>query len=596
MKKILLLILIQIISNSVISQGYVYSENSKKQNGKVSYLYHFNRSEKSLSGKELNHINNIYNSQIYDWKNSISKFDDDVLSKENNNSINLESQFIVEHCTLKNGVKNGAFVLALCTMAISKGKIFINEIRNLEEGEYLNGEYNGVILSLNQKEIWSRKTSVKDILENWNEFDTKKIIYQNGKIKDQKIYFGDKYYVFQNNKVTEAFRLNEFSLPLLQFFNDEYSINYSLTQKPFCWNMFSFFTEEDRSKNAKKPFVSFFNKALNNDMYILEIYKFNNKTKSISDYTLYRGKDLYSENKITNLEIQDTANLEILGVYSFSNGLKKNGEAKIFNNSNNGNGLIYSLNYKDDLLEGECKKFFKNGKIAYKINFNRGLPVGEVISYFDPNEKTSIFQTLVRSDHMKAGVFLPQSVMGMWDDKEIQNLLDIITENGGEVEDINTHQVISKTFYVLDSVEQSNGIWERFSYAKNDLTIFNNGKPMVFYTIDNNSSEKNNFLAKYKANVVDYVYMDKTGKVVFNKEQEDEKSAEKRKKKEEKQEEILNSIQRCKWCNKEVVYKNGVITDDEIKCYNRTIIGCTRYIVCSNACKASYEDNKCQKN
>jgi antitoxin component YwqK of YwqJK toxin-antitoxin module len=636
MKKINLLLFL-FFAKFILSQSYFYKENSKKQNGDVVYIYSFNK------GYSYTYNCSIYpeyidGSNIYDWRKSIKKIElSDTKFINNINSLangNYNgSYFVVEHCSLKNGIKNGPFTLSLCYLKNIDGKISIQESQGklnlLESGEYLNGEYHGTIKSLNllnYQSPCSLGEATKYDADRHHlpspKWDFLNIVYKNGVIQDQKIIFQSDYYStgkivdqtgvteftgfyrpwveFENGKVKKILTINGwYNLPVYKTINGNITTVYSYTLTPVCWNWYSFFSEEDKKKNKEKPFVDFGNNYWNKKQLFLEVYTMNNQNFELNgEFKIYYGMKHPSHsaegvlfNDMTN-PIKDTVGCKIAATYSYKNG-KRNGEAKIFN----GNGtLAYSIFYENDMLHGKSEHFFDNGKTAFIINFSKGLPDGEAISYFNPSSKVPLLSVSGKSEHLVGGVFLPQSIIKWNEEKNIQSMVQTIKENGGDITQLNNYQMISKVNYQIDSIKLNNGSWERFSHPDGEYSIFNNGKPMRRHKID--------FKSNYKSKIVDWDYLDQDGKVVYTKAQEDQakkensqNEAEGRKK---QQEEFENSLQRCQWCNKEVVYKNGIITDDEIKC-NKSLYGISgllgvRAFVCSNACKASYEEDKCRRN
>ena len=203
--------------------------------------------------------------------------------------------------------------MSLCYLKNINGKISIQESQGqlglIESGEYLNGEYNGVIKSLNllnKQSNWylgevegykdERGTSPK-----WGFLD---IEYKNGVIQNQKIFFESDYYYnkiidengvtdytgyykpwvqFENGKVTKTLTQNdEYHLPEFKIINNDVTTVYSYTLTPKCWNAFSFLNADDHKKNKEKPFVDFGNNFWNKKQLFMEVYTMDNKNLEIN--------------------------------------------------------------------------------------------------------------------------------------------------------------------------------------------------------------------------------------------------------------------------------------------------------------------------
>lgn len=281
--------------------------------------------------------------------------------------------------------------------------------------------------------------------------------------------------------------------------------------------------------------------------------------------------------------------------YTYSNGLK-NGENYFYYF----NGLPnWKISYENDLLHGKSEMYYQDGNLGCTINYEKGLPIGEAVSYYNSSEQSIPYlKTEIRSDHINAGIYLPMTTLKYNKQKDIQNAVDIAKSNNGKITNFKNNQIFNKVTYLIDSTSTKNSNYEKFSYIKEDnFIIYNNNKPMLKYPINHNS--------KYKAEKSsNFVLLDETGKIVYTKDMQDQKNNEanekERQEKLKKQEELNNSIVRCKWCNKEVVYKNGIVSNNTIPCHelngvNHSIGGVYTLFYCSNSCKSSYEEDQCRK-
>jgi antitoxin component YwqK of YwqJK toxin-antitoxin module len=635
-------------STSLISQSNkINLAKSNKKNGEVVNLYFFIKIEarKGYNNESLFsfRLKKLSNSNLINWRKSIMQISPEraIYFIDSINSIYRDEicppLFILEYVTLKNGEKNGEFNLMLTELEVKNQEILTkNEKVKIESGTYLNGKYNGNINTADIMGFSNQNTNSffdKRYLEGFND-KAIQIIYSDGTIVDQKISLSGRsfknvlsvgtnlqnydFYLkpFIEIKDGQIVRIltthacgkhysNDINLPELQIMEDNNLKVYRFTTRPYCWNNNSFFTKDDYKLNEdfEKPLVQFENGLWNKISLFLECFQYDKTTGKINgDYFLYSPTviDYYTFNefdeRFNNEQLNDNKKYLKMAKYTYSNGLK-NGENYFYYF----NGLPnWKISYENDLLHGKSEMYYQDGNLGCTINYENGLPIGEAVSYYNSSEQSIPYlKTEIRSDHIKAGIYLPMTTLKYNKQKDIQNAVDIAKSNNGKITNFKNNQTFNKVTYLIDSTSTKNSNYEKFSYIKEDtFIIYNNNKPMLKYPVNHNS--------KYKAEKSsNFVLLDETGKIVYTKDMQDQKNNEanekERQEKLKKQEELNNSIVRCKWCNKEVVYKNGVITDENIDCNKSVygiggVIGCTRYMVCSNACKVSYEENHCRKN
>lgn len=317
------------------------------------------------------------------------------------------------------------------------------------------------------------------------------------------------------------------------------------TQRPYCWKYNSYFTKEDNELNEdfNTTLIKFTNGEWNKNTIFLEQFQVDKLTGEINgDYCLYLVKfedyftfeefQLYQRHTGLNLDdknqlaiaqrdsyfskekfrefsesqLDDKNKFALVAKYSYFKGEKK-GPNYFYNIKGS---VVWKINYENDLLHGVCERYYEDGSLGCKMNFEKGLPIGEAVSYYNSKESIAFFHAEVKSDHSKGGVYLPMNIFKFYDQASIKkNFIETVKNNNGKTSEFVDNQIFNKCTYLIDSIPNANMGYERFSYMKEDESvIYNNNKPIYKVTIDHNS--------KYKAKPSSkFVLLDETGKVVY---------------------------------------------------------------------------------
>jgi antitoxin component YwqK of YwqJK toxin-antitoxin module len=515
-------------------------------------------------------IEYIQNTKIIDWSNSLEK----LTASE---KYDPKKKYFIEECKFSEGKKNGEFTIS--TLQLKGTQINGNTLYYTAQGEeaisgvYLNNEYNGIIKSVTVVDLKEKEGFVG-------------IEYLNGKIKDQTMKYPEQikdklgflFYptiVFKDGRASEILSLDvESNLPYYKKYSGNICSVIIYTNRPFCFNNFSFLTDEYINKNKSDRLIN-----LNINKTSIETYdsRWDEKTHKYIINGNYRLFHL-------GTEFFDTATL--VATYYFSNG-KRNGQAKIWDDTKNGkNGALpyIKLNYKNDLLDGKSEYFYSDGKLVFSGSFLKGFPSGEFISYYNyPNYLLWEFPSVVPQWIPNAGLLMPYQIS-----KFLENDAPAtIREKGGSILDLTGYNVYCKINYKIDSI-QTNGQWFKGSSAKDDYSTYNNGKPMVTYLID---KEK---IGQFK----NILFQDQSGKVVWSTNEGKKEVGATLIKKAKEIEQKDNSIVSCDWCKKQ--FKYGVrIELDECKCFTRSedrpagVMMRTK-LFCSQDCRIQFEKDCCK--
>ena len=535
-----------------------------KENGKAKIYY------------ELKQYQYIPHTKIIDWKNSIRKIESQEPFKE-------KSIYLIENVKFEDGKKNGAFELSLCKLNVNQAMTgcYLTELVNVVKGQYVNNEYDGAI-------------SVYSFIDLKEKEGYLTLQYLNGKISDQILRYpypitctiGSKNFsitpqiVFKNGKVDEILSCETY--PFYKKFNGSIIFNARYNGKPICFNQFSFLKTSDQQKNNFKSLID-----LNVNTLTLEVFNSDlsgANEKIVGNYRLFKVNDnIFFDTSI------------LISSYQYIDG-KRNGKALIWDISKNGksgDNPYIQLNYLDDLLNGVSQQYYPDGKLAISANFSKGYLVGETTTYYNmPNYKVFTVEPLVPRWVDNGGILMINQI-GKWGDQD-QEFIKSIKEKNGDISELNGHGLYSKTFFVLDSM-QSNGVWYTGSIAFKEYTVFNSGKPMVTFTMNN---EK-------KGQYSEIRYFDTNGKQVYSLRKAKEELLVKLDQLEKERIKKDNSIINCNWCKKSFRFGDR-INLQECHCFDRTDSHSINLWVdlysdkgldfCSKDCRMKYEEECCRRN
>jgi antitoxin component YwqK of YwqJK toxin-antitoxin module len=112
------------------------------------------------------------------------------------------------------------------------------------------------------------------------------------------------------------------------------------------------------------------------------------------DTIVKQGDAVMDDASIVDLDIQveDTAGTGPYKIYWWDNSLKaegqvissmKNGLWKFYYRGTDGKGLLAEVHYKNNVLDGEAKAYYPNGRLQSKINYKNGFLHGSKMIFYE---------------------------------------------------------------------------------------------------------------------------------------------------------------------------------------------------------------------
>lgn len=557
----------------------IVPEPKINEDGKCVVYYELSEKFKYIPGTE-----------IVDWKNSGRKIN-------TNEPIKQHSKYLIETYHKKNGLKKGKYTLSLSIpTTLSSGALTLSHDLYAEVGKYLNDKLNGV------KSIYL--INYKNYIESYK-FDNCYLYlnYQEDIIIDTLIKFPiypceiatkDKFFrtinlepfiQLKKGKVIRSLFIDNNNNPCY-YLGEKNHLNQYLryTRYPIYYNEFSYFTNDFSYSQKEKEFPS------------LEFFSI----KQGLDYKskLYEGLyNLYVPQNEIN--IFDTTFLS--ATTNFNAGFR-NGLCKEWGLDKNGyiDTPWYIFNYNNDLLDGESKEFFKDGKPRVIANFSKGYLEGiaKLYTYGNPSEKLS--RSVSKWKNKKGGItHISQIYEKSYNNLEESNLsenyvndLALIRQKGGVIDDYNGYSLLMTINYKVDSIyNQNKEIWDKGSVALEDYFVYQNNKIIVKYELDKTKPWKTANVIWYNKNGNELYSMAKLNKENQNKLQimilENQKQN--------------NKIVKCDWCAKNHKYGESKMID-HCNCIDRkngNLISPQLFkwaMFCSNECRSKYDKDCCIRN
>lgn len=525
----------------------------------------------------------IPNTKIIDWYASLEKIQ---ISEE----YDSKKMYFVESAKYLDGQKNGEFEISLLSLKnkeTSLGTIYwLAESEAVMSGNYTNNFLNGTVAMLTFIDFKSQ-TGILNLQ------------YQNGKLTNQTVTYpypilcerspySDVKLVlvpsvkFENGTVKELNHIEKDEFPYKKVFNADQIITMRYTHDPLCFNSFSFKTnsylKDVMNLNVNKFGIEVFTEKL--DM---------GKTYLEGSYRLFLP--------MGNSKTFDTTKL--VANYKYLNG-QRNGLAQIWyetDNGLNGDNPTIEQNYKNDLLHGESRLFFSDGKVALQANFINGYLCGETKTFANgPNFKVySLDGISRRSTDGLGGVLLVYHINESHKfSNELNESINLIKEKKGKISENTGYKLFSKANYVIDSTTTSNGNIVKYSKVKDYVSIYNNEFEIVKKYFDKNDPSK----------PTEILYIDETGKQVYSLTQAISEVNAASKVLQKEADKVNNQIVICHYCNTQVKLGNSVSNGDcdcftvknngvkeKISIYVREI-----WPFCSRKCLTDWEKQTCKKN
>jgi hypothetical protein len=545
--------------------GLVYSQGKINKNGQRvkewDLLYKFDTT------KFFTQDNTYFKTKfdLIDYNSSI---------KEANN---LKEAMYIEKVIYENGVKEGIFELCENVYKTKYVDVFgsskkVNYNPLLIKGTYKNGKWDGKI----------------DFFKN-EEFQYS-IIYSNGSPIDQSVkistqvikhpgkrdisYTFKEEFLFQFGKIVQIKTFGESGWPI-QFIKTTSGWQVSnYTETPYCFNNFSFLTLDEINENRQKSLIE-----LNTNNLGLEVYIIDKNLKKNGLYKLFQpGSTLF-----------DTTFLS--AKVNFIDG-KRNGIARYWDRNRNGHfeHPFIESNYKNDKLQGTSIIYYTwSGKPAAIMNFENGLILGKLISFWDADKGNPFSGKYAAARCTFDGGFLLPWHVGDFN-LEIINMLDQWRNKGKEMEKPTGYFRFTEQNYVLDSV---------FNIREKRYIKYSKVKGLFSWY----SSENTKFadlIVNKDGELGDFMILDKNGKDIFNmktlngivsKNLEDERK---------RRDELLNRMVKCDFCSKEEKIGNSKITWGGCDCFQDNgneigIYGTVSTYFCSQKCRTEYEKDCCRR-
>lgn len=348
------------------------------------------------------------------------------------------------------------------------------------------------------------------------------------------------------------------------------------TDKPVCYNYFSFLNDEERRKNSNRSIIN-----LNTNKLAVEV-----ATVTYSKVYGFKKNGSYRLFKPGNT-LNDTSFL--WASYYFANDLR-HGLAEIWDENKNGKNSIspfIKMNFRNDKLHGYSEMFYPDGKLAVSAEFKNGYVDGEVIAYnYPPNYYPFEPEYLIKAWVHTGGILSINQIGGF---KEVSSI-KTISEKGGVVEDPLIYEMYTKVMYKVDSLK-TNDVWFKGSVPKDDFYQYLNGKPITKYII-----------SKEKSWIPDDIYyFESNGTIVYSLKKAKGDFLQKAAEIEAKHQVYLNTEMTCASCSKKVLIKNSKENWGGCNCIENNgspieVYGTVKTFFCSIKCKILFEIDCCKKN
>jgi hypothetical protein len=440
------------------------------------------------------------------------------------------------------------------------------------KGTYINGKLHGTLSLYNTK----TESKICDIE------------YLDGKPIDQNIIFSNQNIKIPGTTITQSFKeefifkngtlveINVLDNVLPQRYvkiNDGWKV-LKYTEKPYCFNNYSFLTKQEINDNNYKSLVE-----LNINNVGLEVYSTNKNFEIEGEYRLFQ----------TGSVLFDTTHLS--GIVHFENGLR-NGKATFWDRGRNGHSEnpFITANYKNDKLHGKAVLYYSwLGMPAATMNFENGLLSGSLISFWDADKGYPFVGKNIAAKCTFYGGFLMPYQVGDFN-QDILGSIEEFQKKGNPMEIPKGYFRFSEQNYVIDSVfNKKLNLYVKYSKVKGSYSWNSSeNKSVYFWVIDN------------KGEVKDFAIMDENGKNIMTMSGLTETINNNLEKKRKEEEKILNTVIECEYCNGSVKIRDAVITWGGCDCFQDNndkigIYGTVSTYFCSQKCRVDYEKDCCKR-
>jgi hypothetical protein len=484
----------------------------------------------------------------------------------------LENATYFEDVKYKKGIKSGEFKI-YSTSKNNEGNYPL-----LAMGEYDGGEITG---NLNYADNYNKtlctiKYSQGSIIDQNAVISSRNMKHPGNELVTYDFY---EQAIFKNGLIIEFYALNSGKhiklLPQKYVKNDKGWNVFKYTEKPYCFNNYSFLTKQEIKDNNYKSLVE-----LNTNNVGLEVYHINNKSEKEGKYRLFQsGKALF-----------DTTHLS--AIVNFKNDLR-NGEADFWDKSRNGHSEnpFIKVNYKNDKLHGKAILYYSwLGKPAATMNFENGLLSGSLISFWDADKGYPFVGKNIAAKCTFNGGFLMPYQVGDFN-QDILGSIKELQDDGNDVENPSGYFRFSEQNYIVDSIYNKN-LNTYVKYSRVD------GK-YSWYTSEN--IKYADYLIGQDGQAKDFAIMDRNGNDILTMSGLKENISKNLEEERIREEEIRNTIVKCEFCSKSVKIGDSKITWGGCDCFQDNndkigIYGTVSTYFCSQKCKIDYEKECCRRN
>lgn len=367
---ILLFLLSGLCSNYTFSQGKIDKNGLRTKAWKVLY--------KIDDVKYLDPLNIIPN-----WFDSAQEVD------EENDAV------LFEKVKYKDGKKEGKFEWFINKKRTGNKNMGIVVVEGVTyyptviKGTYKNGKLDGMLSLYNTK----TESKICDIEYSNGELVDQDIIFSNQNIRipgSESTQSFKERFIFRNGTLTEINVLDNMLPQKFIKISTGWKVQ-KYTKTPYCFNNFSFLTDDEIKNNKSKSLVS-----LNTNSLALETYKLDKINNIVGTYKLYQPRTT----------LFDTTYLS--AIINFV-GSKRNGNAKFWDIKRNGYNStpFFTVNYKNDKLHGKATIYYSDlGKPAAVMFFDNGMLKGKLISFWAADNHLPFVGSNIVVGYTKKGGFL----------------------------------------------------------------------------------------------------------------------------------------------------------------------------------------------
>lgn len=492
--------------------------------------------------------------------------------------INEENDAVIfEKVKYKDGEKDGEFEWFINKKKTGNKNMGIVVVEGVTyyptilKGTYKNGKLHGTLSLYNTK----TESKICDIEYLDGMPIDQEIIFsnQNIKIPGSSIAMSFKEeFIFKNGTLVEISVLDNILPQKYVKINDVWQV-LKYTKKPYCFNNFSFLTDDEVENNRSKSLIE-----LNTNNLALEVYQIDDENNIEGSYKLYQPKGV----------IFDTTHLS--AAINFKGGYR-NGKANFWDINRNGYNStpFITVNYENDKLHGKATINYSDlGKPAAGMFFDKGLLIGKLTSFWAADTHHPFVGNNIAAKCTKKGGFLMPYQVGSFN-SDIFGSIEEFQKKGNSMEIPKGYFRFSEQNYVIDSIFNKNlKLYVKYSKVKGSYSWNSSENKSVYYWVIDNKGE-----------VKDFAIMDENGKNIMTMTGLTETINNNLEKKRKEEEVILNTVVNCEFCNSPVKIRDAVITWGGCDCFQDNndkigVYGTVSTYFCSQKCRVDFDKDCCR--